>query len=506
MKKWLTQFQFSFLELLLLLGLTLFGLWLRTYNLGQTMSFTYDQGRDLLVLAEMAGGNLRLIGPTTGIGGLFLGPLLYYFLLPGFLLTQGSPIGVALWNAIIITATLPLFYLMLKPLVGKKLAFLGFGLLMIAPGALEQARLIWNPSLVVPILLVSYATLFASKQRPWLLIVSLFTFGLSLQTELAYTVFLAFLYGAWVLAYGPWAGSRRYYSWPILITASVAFASTLLPQIAFELKNNFLMTNSLLKEFSDDSRSVSFQTVFLSRPGLMFIELRRQLFADVTGSNWLLLLVTGLGLTLATTIRKTAEERWWLATLVVPLLGMMLFRGNYGSFFGYYISAHYLPIIAVVVLALHRWPLSLSIRGFKLPIRWTGVTIVVIASLFGLMKYLPLVTQPDILGYTIQHEIKALEYVYDQQPENPSAFDLFVPNLLPVQYTYLHQWLSAQRGWGNSAPLILESDETYYLISEPAFAGASQISYDEWHARMTKDVTCAVDQQFGIVTVEKCQR
>lgn len=505
MKKWWTAFPVPWFELTLVIGLTLIGLWLRLYNLGETMSFTYDQGRDLLVLAEMAGGNLRLIGPTTGIGGLFLGPLLYYFLLPGFILTHGSPIGVAIWNAFLITLSLPLFYVVLRPLVGKKLALVGLGLLMITPGALEQARLIWNPSLTVPTLLISYAALFASKQKPWLLGLSLFAFGLSLQTELAYTVFLSLLYGVWILAYGPWS-KKRYYSWPVLLVAAGAFGLTLLPQVLFEVKNQFLMTRSLMTEFSDHSRSVSFQTVLLSRPGLMFVELRRQLFADAAGSNWLLVLVTGIALSLAAVINKTAEERWWLATLVVPLLGMMLFRGNHGAFFGYYISAHYVPILAVVILAVHRWPLTGKLAGFKVPWRWIGVGVVTTALSWGLFTYLPLVLQPQHLGYTIQHEIKALEYVYAQQPTNIYAFDLFVPNLLPVQYTYLHQWLLTQRGQEPQAPLILESDRTYYLISEPAFAGASQISYDEWHERMTRNVTCEVDHQFGIVTVEKCVR
>lgn len=504
MKRLWQHLHLSSWELLALVLLTSLSLFLRLYHLGETLPFTYDQGRDMLVLQEMQHGDVKLVGPTTGIGGLFLGPFYYYFLLPGFVLTQGSPIGVAVWNAVIISLSLVLFYFLLRPVVGSKWALLGYAWLVIVPGALENARIIWNPSLTVSTLLVSTWALFASRQKPWLLSLGLLAYGLCLQTELAYAVFLAPAYAVWVLAYGPWAGERRRYSWPVLVAGCVSFGLTLLPQLAFELKNNFLMTKSVLSELGDSSKTATWQFVLQSRPGLIFQELGRLLFANTTGTPWLTVAVTSLAITLALKIQKTAEQRWWLACLALPLLGMMLFRGNNGAFFSYYLSAHYLPVIATVLLAVATLPLA--VPKLKLPVRPISAALVSLALVVGLVKYWPLIAKPEVFNYTIQHQIQAVQHILDAQPDRPQAWDVFVPNLQPTQYQYLYQWLSRQQGLSGAPLLVTDQDQSYYLISEPAFAGGSQLSYDDWRKRSTQNVTCQIDKQYGIVTVEKCQR
>ena len=100
-KKYLTQ------EVILVILVMLVAIFLRFYNLTQHMSFSYDQGRDFLVLQDMVEGDLKLVGPTTGIDGFHIGPFFYYILLPGFVLSGGSPYGVAIWQALLITASLP---------------------------------------------------------------------------------------------------------------------------------------------------------------------------------------------------------------------------------------------------------------------------------------------------------------------------------------------------------------------------------------------------------------
>lgn len=503
MKRLLTTLGLTSFEAGVLLTLTIISLFIRLYHVGETLPFTYDQGRDMLVLEEMASGDVKLVGPTTGIAGLFLGPFYFYFLLPGFILSGGDPVGVAIWNAVIISLSLVFFYLLLKPLVGKKWAVFGYALLVLVPGALENARTIWNPSLTVSTMLISTWALFASKRHPWLLSVSLIAYGLCLQTELAYAVFLAPAYAGWVLWYGPWSSTNRYYTWKQLLGASAGFALTLAPQLLFELKNNFLMTRSVLAELGDSSKTASWQMVLLTRPGLMGAELGRQLFANIPGTTALTVALTGVGLTLAARSPKRAEERWWLAMLVLPLLGMMLFRGNHGAFFNYYLSPHYLPILAVLVLALTRIPVRTLVQRW-----WRNLVTLTMFIMIGagFWRYWPLIGQPEIFNYTLQHQIQAVQYILEAQPDRPQAWDVFVPNLLPTQYTYLYTWLSRQQQLSGEPLLITDQDQTYFLLSEPAFGGGSAVSYAEWYQRSTQNATCSIDQQFGIVTVEHCQR
>ena len=72
-------------------------LFLRIYKLNDYLIFVYDQGRDAQAVAKILKGKLTLIGPTTGIPGLFYGPFYYYFIAFPYWLSQGNPLGVTIF-------------------------------------------------------------------------------------------------------------------------------------------------------------------------------------------------------------------------------------------------------------------------------------------------------------------------------------------------------------------------------------------------------------------------
>lgn len=195
---WWRRYEHSLVWALLLVGVAI-----RWLNLNPLLPFTYDQGRDLLALQSIAAGDITLIGPTTGIAGFFLGPFYYYFLLPGFFLGQGDPFVVGAWNALWITAGLTLTYYVLKQVVSPGLALLTYVWLLFVPGALEAARIIWNPSLTALTMAGMLGGLFwsvkeSSRYRWAWLGLGLFSFGLGLQTEFAYVIFFVPLLLWWL--------------------------------------------------------------------------------------------------------------------------------------------------------------------------------------------------------------------------------------------------------------------------------------------------------------------
>ena len=59
--------------------------------------FTMDQGNDAVHVRDIINrGQIFLLGPPTGIEGLFAGPLWYYFIALGFFLFRGHPFGSVL--------------------------------------------------------------------------------------------------------------------------------------------------------------------------------------------------------------------------------------------------------------------------------------------------------------------------------------------------------------------------------------------------------------------------
>ena len=257
--------------LVLIMGLAIF---LRLYNLTYHVQFTFDQGRDFLVLQDMVGGDLKLVGPTTGIDGFHLGPFFYYLLLPAFYLGGGSPHVVALWLALLVTASLPFFYLLLKRVAIERRALWGLFLLVICLRSIQDARLIWNPSLTAPTLIISAWAMVESRFKPKLLVIGLLFYGLCLQTEFAYAIFLAPLYLWWIFRL------RSYYSSKLLIVSAAVFLATLAPQLAFEIKHQFIMTRSLLAALTDQTDQTTYWQILRTRPDHIFSVFKQFLYGD----------------------------------------------------------------------------------------------------------------------------------------------------------------------------------------------------------------------------------
>jgi len=477
---------------------------IRLYQIYNLMPFTYDQGRDMYVLQSISRGDLTLIGPTTGLPGVFLGPFMYYLLLPGFILTNGSPFGVVIWLMAWNVAMLPFFYLLLKPITGRWWAMIGLVLVALTPGSIELSRVIWNPSLVVPILLPSIYCLFASRGQPWLLIVSCFLYGLGLQTELAYTIFLAPLFGLWVLNESQlakwWRRDSSFvpsYSLPVLAAAFLAFLSTLLPQILFELRNQFLISTSMLREMSDSTKQVPLSKVWAERPAQIMAELKRSVTGNALNDTLAQLLVWAsfVSVLFANFKLKHRPEVWfWTGYLFLPLLALLVHRGNYGQFFDYYITAHFLPVVGALILGLSTFRAK-YVLGVGLLMVW--------AVMFA--RYAPGMFTVSNFRYTAQLEIQALRYAREISLSEDPAIEVFVPNLIPVAYQYLSEWLSRT---GKATPIDFggAGHSEYILIYEPAISDGSKVAFKKWYEFWTKEAKCDLKQEFGITTVERCRR
>jgi len=89
----------EFVAVFLILSLAFF---LRVYRIDQLLGFYYDQGRDALVIWDLIhNGKFFLIGPTTGIEGVFRGPFYYYLITPFYWLGNGNPV----WPSVFLSLT-----------------------------------------------------------------------------------------------------------------------------------------------------------------------------------------------------------------------------------------------------------------------------------------------------------------------------------------------------------------------------------------------------------------
>jgi hypothetical protein len=482
---------FSRTEVWIVLFITLAALAIRWNMLGQSMAFTYDQGRDMLVWSGITRGDFKLVGPTTGLAGIFLGPFYYYALLPGFLLKGGDPVGVAAWMGALVVTGLPALYWTLKPLVGRWWATVGLVGMALLPGSIHDSRQLWNPSLAAPLLIWTMWAVTYWRRHFFLLPLAAFLFGCLLQTEAAYAFFLIPLFLIW--------GVRLIKNGEISIRSALmvimSFGVTLLPQLAFEAKNRGLMTKNLLIHMADDSTRIGWLELWKSRPAQMLSSLDNILFADMQFARFGILALLLCSLLVMWLYRSRSSAWWWTGLSWAPLLGLMLFRGNNGAFFEYYLTSHYLPLIVSGILVLAALPLR----------RWVTAGFFLFFILLSYYHYLPIITRPEIFQYVLPQQIAAVKEVY-RWHQNP-GLDLFVPNLQPTQYQYLVEWLKKKGEIPATAAVNVSGEQNiYYLIWEPPFDGASRFEYEAWRKRMTAGAECLPKATFGIIILEECVR
>src|SRR5258706_4321744 len=87
------------------------GAYLRLHDIAGYMTFLGDEGRDVLVVKHMiVDHKLTLLGPTASVGGFFLGPIYYYFMLPFLWAWNLNPVGPAIMVALFGVATVFLVF------------------------------------------------------------------------------------------------------------------------------------------------------------------------------------------------------------------------------------------------------------------------------------------------------------------------------------------------------------------------------------------------------------
>src|SRR3989344_8452788 len=139
--------RFSISEIFFIL-IIFFASFLRLYRIGDYMTFLGDEGRDVLVAYNILHGNLTLLGPTASVGGFFLGPIYYYFMVPFLWLFSYNPVGPAVMVALFGIATVFLVYKISSEFFGRRVAFIASSLYSISPLVIAYSRSSWNPNLM----------------------------------------------------------------------------------------------------------------------------------------------------------------------------------------------------------------------------------------------------------------------------------------------------------------------------------------------------------------------
>lgn len=318
----------------------LIGATLRFYKLGEYATFLGDQGRDALIIKRIITlEHLPAIGAPTSIGQVYMGPFYYYFIAPWLLLFNFRPVGLAFGVAFFSSLYILINYFVIKEIFNKKTAIISTALIAFSSSLIELSRFSWNPNLL-PLfaLLTFYFVIKSAKINRWFYFALAGAF-VSFSTQFHYlALFMLLPIGVLYLV--------------LLLKKKVSLLNCLIfaafflifssPLIFFEIRHNFLNTNSLISLFKYQGPVANNKLAnFFSS----FYVLNQFSFAVEFNRIFLTLILTAIVISILFIYKKSRTIASFFAFFLVLFFGVSLYSGpKFSHYFGMIYPFYYVII------------------------------------------------------------------------------------------------------------------------------------------------------------------
>jgi len=472
------------------------------FPLNGLFAFNYDQGRDFLAVSKIIWEkDLVLIGQTTGLPGIFYGPWWYYFLAPVVFVSGGDPQKVAIFFAVLAIFSVVFLYLLLKTLTKNTL----LSLILATIAAFSNLWMfgsphIWNPSLTPIFFMISIFALhkIASGASPFYFLI----YGLSIFLAIDTTAsFGALLFIFFIIS--PVLFKKLLFKKQFLFAVLGAFI-ILFPRILFDLRNNFLITKSVITYFANPKVYGDKLPVFerfVSRLEQM-LRILAEGFTD--GNVFLMILLIAFAvfvLMMVFTKNKKLFSGIKRDQVLIYLVALFLATIAFFTLFpdrvwGYYLVV--LPTFFIIILA-KIFTYGYELKNLKFPTLAVLLALVVLNFRTDLLPPYQVKWQGD--GATYINEKKVMDYIASNNPHDFS-FYAYTPAIFDYPFDYLILWYS-KRG-------LIEAPQANQQIIYLVIREASTRKYHTsgWYGDKTRDKTEVVDKKEfpGDLLVEEHRR
>lgn len=494
--------------------------------LNYNFAFTMDQGRDMLDLRNIIiGHHLALIGPTTSINGVFLGPFWYYFNIIPFMIGFGDPTALVLWNIFWYQLSAWLFFRIIR----KDSLYLGLifsALFLMTPILFYSSRVSWNAN-TLPFITIFYflslLTLNKKHLRRYLLL-GLIS-GLGLQLEAAFgIIFLPFAI-IWLLL--------QRSSWRSVLAVISGFILTILPQLFFELHHSWLISQNIINEFSGkttilinkltlaDTAGSHFgsYTEVLSHISLLSFPIIAFIFiASVLFLSWQLYQKR------LTEVTKNV----FLSGLLFIVFSFCLYLFYHYPFKSWFILGLHIPYLLIISAAATE-----AFRSNKVVLKLSILGIIIYCFIAVTIQQIPAIPfnlndrSPD--ASSLRNEVDIVDLVYQKAQGQPFKVYVYVPSVYDFAYQYTFWWHGTQKYgfqpanityldnvpeyitnnsmyWNKKKPLV-GSDYPIFLIYQTDKEKSDRL--DAWLGNFKSYCSLEINQfkfQTTVQTLHPCQK
>ncbi|MBP7119148.1 glycosyltransferase family 39 protein [Candidatus Woesebacteria bacterium] len=485
----------------LLIAILVFAFFMRVYRIDYALGFYFDQGRDALAIWDLIRNHkFFLIGPTTGIAGIFRGPFYYYLIAPFYLIGQGNPLYPSIFLSLTSVGALALLFKLTRKIIGAPGALMAT---LIGAGSfyiILASRWLSNPT---PMLLLSMALIYAmflileGKKWAWVAIgfisgTSLFHFGSS--GEFFYFPALAIFF-LWQTK--PWSSKRNLPSFTICVLTVLAFLSTAAPLVLFDLRHDHILWNNVKAFlFEKGSFKGNFMDVLRVRFDFYYSVFASKLFETRNNREIILMIIPIIGI--ATQAKKLFTNKYFLSVFLLfmsPIIGLLFFQGNEGNIYDYYLTGYYLVFILLFSVGL----------GVVYKSTFGKIFLVVFFYVFLQSNLAITFSRLNDNGdgentIIFANQKQALNWIYEDASGAEFNTDVYVPPVIPYAYDYLFTWYSQSRnGWVHNGEL----SRLYTLYEEDPPHPERLLA---WKKRQEGIGKILYEKKFGGITVQRRER
>lgn len=467
---------------------------LRTYRISDYLGFWYDQGRDAIVISDLLHKfKFFLIGPTTGIEGIFLGPFYYYLMAPFYWLGRGNPVVPAIFLAVLSVATIYLIYRIGAKYMGHWAGIIAACLYTFSFQLIGYNRWLSNPTplpFFATALVWWILDIVHGSKKAWIWVTSGLFLGLCLQLEAASATFFLPALVVITIIY------RKEIPFSVrkVLGFLVAFGVTLVPQLWFNLRNQNILFNSFNRFLVEDKSFQTEVTNFYSQRLTFYFEAFTNKFVLNHQAAIALVILTGIFFVFSWKVlpRKSLVVLlvWWLT----PMSILLFYHGNHGYVWDYYFTGIY-PVVCLV--------LGIVFYGFMvrhyLWFKWLPLVVLTISIGQNLQISYDHYVRNDIAPFIALTQVRqAVDWVYQDAQDQPFNFDVYVPPVLYESYKYVFSWLGETnyRRQPNT-----ELVKRLYTLREPD--GEHPQFLAKWMVRQAGIGTIDKTTSFGSIIIER---
>jgi len=493
LKKEISSHKIVYGLLVVLLALATF---VRVYRTDIILQFFYDQGRDALSIWDLIHkGDVFLIGPTTGIAGIFRGPFYYYLIAPLYWLGGGNPVYPAIFLALTTVVAIGIAFVLSKEFANYKTAFFVTIFASFSYYLVYASRWLSNPTpmlLLSMLFLASFVLIMKGYQWAWILLstiagLSLFHFGSSGE----------FFYFPATAVFTIWQ-FKHFPSLKVIVLSAVAFVLTASPLLLFDIRNDFLLSNNIKAFlFEKESFQTNFWEVLNARFGFYNGAFWGKIFPSVTATTKYLVLAFWLLFVYKLPL-LTKNKYFILVSIILlsPVIGLLFFQGNEGNIYGYYMTGYYFIWIIFLGLVLNSF--------------WDNVIgkiFVLVFLVFFLQNNYPIVKSyitdkvdgETTIAFAPQKE--AIEWAYENADGEEFNTDVYVPPVIPYAYDYLFTWYESMPIYSGR---VEDQKELLYTLYEQDPPHPERL--DAWLERQAGIGEVIDEAKFAGITIQRRRR